>query len=254
MLFVLIILLSLLGSVGSVILASLFLWFPDKIRQVFIPSLVSYATGTLLGASFLGLLPQALNLISVSSALNTVLAGIVLFFILEKLALWRHGDDQDGEVHSQAGLLLLIGDGFHNFVDGAVIAGAILTSIPLGVATSLAVIAHEIPQEVGDFAILLNSGYSQQRAFLYNILSSLCTLPGALLTYYFFPGVEQGIPYIMALSASSFIYIAIADLIPNLHQYRSFQSSVNQLALLLGGIGTIAWFFLTQEWIASLYS
>jgi zinc and cadmium transporter len=166
--------------------------------------------------------------------------------------LWRHCHDRDCEVHSRAGLLLLIGDGFHNFVDGAVIASALLTSIPLGVATSLAVIAHEIPQEVGDFAILLHSGYSQQRAFLYNTLSSLCTLPGALLTYGFFQGVEQAIPYVMALSASSFIYIAIADLVPTLHHYASLKSSANQLALLLGGIGTIAWFLLTHKLIGTL--
>ena len=252
MLFGLIIGLSLLGSVGSVALAALLLLFPDQMRQDFIPNLISYATGTLLGAAFLGLLPQASNLISVASALNTVLLGVVLFFILEKLALWRHCHDRDCEVHSQAGLLLLIGDGFHNFVDGAVIASTLLTSIPLGVAASLAVIAHEIPQEVGDFAILLHSGYSQKRAFLYNTLSSLCTLPGALLTYGFFQGVEQALPYIMALSASSFIYIAIADLVPTLHHYASLKSSINQLTLLLAGIGTIAWFLLTHKLIGAL--
>lgn len=156
---------SLLGSVGSVTLAGLFLLFPQSTRSVLVPSLISYATGTLLGASFLGILPRVLNSISASVALNAVLLGIILFFVLEKLALWRHCHNSGCEVHSQAGFLLLIGDAFHNFVDGAAIASTFVISIPLGVVTSIAVIAHEIPQEVGDFAILLQSGYSKTKAF-----------------------------------------------------------------------------------------
>jgi zinc and cadmium transporter len=245
---------SVLGSVGSVALAGLFLLFPQSTRSLLVPSLLSYATGTLLGASFLGILPRVLNSISASLALNAVLVGIVLFFVLEKLALWRHCHNSGCEVHSQAGFLILIGDAFHNFVDGAAIASTFVTSIPLGVVTSIAIIAHEIPQEVGDFAILLQSGYSKREAFSYNTLSGLCTLPGALLTYWFITEVEPVIPYIMALSAASFIYIAIADLVPSLHRYVELKSSINQLVCLLAGIGTIALVRLSHKGLAAFLS
>ncbi|MFC2037398.1 ZIP family metal transporter [Chloroflexota bacterium] len=169
---------SLMGSVGAIALAGSFLLFPGKTRRLLIPCLISYAAGTLLGAAFLGLIPHALSRIPVSSALGTVLIGIVLFFILEKLVVWRHCHDQQCEVHGMAGPLLLIGDAFHNFADGVIIAATFVASVPLGIATSLSVIAHEIPQEVGDLAILLESGYSKKRALVYNALSSLSTLPG----------------------------------------------------------------------------
>jgi zinc and cadmium transporter len=163
------------------------------------------------------------------------------------------------QVHSQAGFLLLIGDAFHKFVDGAAIASTFITSVPLGIATSIAIIAHEIPQEVGDFAILLQSGYSKREAFSYNTLSSVSTLPGALLTYWFVAEVEPVIPYIIALSAASFIYIAhreadpcgIADLVPSLHRYVKPNSSINQLIFLLAGIATIALVHLSHAKITS---
>jgi zinc and cadmium transporter len=204
--------------------------------------LISYATGTLLGAAFLGLIPHSLQHIPAPPILSTVLIGIVLFFVLEKLVVWRHCHNQQCEVHSTAGPLLLLGDAFHNFVDGVIIAAAFFASIPLGIATSLSVIAHEIPQEVGDLAILLESGYSRERAILYNMLSSLSTLPGALLAYLTLQEIERITPYIMALSAASFIYIAIADLVPSLHRHTGLGSSLRQLALMLAGIGTIALF------------
>lgn len=137
----------------------MFLFFPEHVRKAIIPSLVSFATGTLLGSAFLGMIPAGLNQAPAGPILATVLLGIVLFFALEKLVLWRHCHNSECEVHGRAGPLILIGDAFHNFVDGVVIASAFLTSIPLGVMTSLAVIDHEIPQEVGDFAILLDSNY-----------------------------------------------------------------------------------------------
>lgn len=185
-----------------------------------------------------------MNHVPASSALPTVLIGVVLFFILEKLVLWRHCHEEYCEVHRTSGPLILIGDALHNFVDGVIIAATFLTSIPLGIATSMAVISHEIPQEVGDFAILLESGYSRVRAFLYNIISSLGALLGALLAYLFFIELHKAIPYIMALSAASFIYIAIADLIPSLHRYTGLKYSIPQLALMLAGIGTITLFHL----------
>ena len=172
--------------------------------------------------------------------LITVLVGIVIFFILEKLVLWRHCHEADCEVHSRAAPLLLIGDAFHNFVDGVVIAAAFLTSIPLGVTTAVAVIAHEVPQEVGDFAILLESGYSRMKALVLNTLSAATTLPGAIVAYYWLADTHTLVPYVLAISAASFIYIATADLVPHLHRRVSMPDSLRQVILLLLGIGTIA--------------
>ncbi len=233
---------SILGSIGAIALAALFLVFPKEIRKVLIPCLVSYAAGTLLGAAFLGMIPAGLKQAAAITITATVLAGMVLFFVLEKLVLWRHCHDSQCEVHGRAGPLLLVGDAFHNFVDGVVIAAAFLTSIPLGIATSLAVIAHEIPQEVGDFAILLDNGYSRVKALTLNSLSAAATLPGAVLSYFWLGDMRNAVPYILALSAASFIYIAAADLIPGLHRQVTPAASLRQLALLLAGIGTIAVF------------
>jgi zinc and cadmium transporter len=233
---------SLLGSVGAVAGAALLLFFPEGIRRSLVPGLVSYATGTLLGAAFLGMIPAGLKQAPAFPVMATVLVGMVLFFVLEKLVLWRHCHESECEVHGRAGPLILIGDAFHNFVDGVVIAAAFLTSIPLGVAASLAVIAHEIPQEVGDFAILLDNGYGRKKAIVLNGLSAATTLPGAVLAYFWLGDTRAAVPYILALSAASFIYIAAADLIPGLHKQVNAAASSRQFALLLAGIGTIAMF------------
>jgi zinc and cadmium transporter len=233
---------SILGSLVATALGALLLLFPGGIRKVLVPCLVSYATGTLLGAAFLGMIPAGLKEAPAVAVTGTVLAGMVLFFMLEKLVLWRHCHEDDCEVHGRAAPLILIGDAFHNFVDGVVIAAAFLTSIPLGIAAALAVIAHEIPQEVGDFAILLDNGYGRMKAFLLNGLSASATLPGALMAYFWLGETRQAVPYILALSAASFIYIATADLIPGLHRQVTPAASLRQLALLLAGIGTIAAF------------
>ncbi len=179
-----------------------------------VPCLVSYATGTLLGAAFLGMIPAGLELAPVLAVTGTVLAGMVLFFVLEKLVLWRHCHEAHCEAHGRAAPLILIGDAFHNFVDGVVIAAAFLTSIPLGVAASLAVVAHEIPQEVGDFAILLDNGYGRTKATILNTLSAATTLPGAVLAYFWLGETRAAVPYILAISAASFIYIATAVIDP----------------------------------------
>lgn len=238
---------STLGSVGAIACAALFLFFPERIRKVLVPCLISYATGTLLGAAFLGMIPAGLKQAPAITVTATVLAGMVLFFVLEKLVLWRHCHDSECEVHGRAAPLILIGDAFHNFVDGVVIAAAFLTSIPLGITTALAVIAHEVPQEVGDFAILLDSGYSCKKALVLNGLSSITTLPGALIAYFWLAGSREAVPYILAISAASFIYIATADLIPALHRQVALAVSLRQLVLILAGIGTIAFFILEAK-------
>ena len=233
---------SILGSIGAVAGAAVLLFFPEGVRKRLVPWLISYATGTLLGAAFLGMIPAGINQAPAVEFTATVLAGMVLFFVLEKLVLWRHCHDSECEIHGRAGPLILIGDAFHNFVDGVVIAAAFLTSIPLGIAAAWAVIAHEVPQEIGDFAILLDNGYGRMKAFILNTLSAAATLPGAIIAYFWLGETREAVPYILALSAASFIYIAAADLIPGLHRQVTFASSLGQLALLLAGIATIALF------------
>jgi zinc and cadmium transporter len=230
---------SLLGSVGAVLGAALVLLLPEKQRKLLVANLISYATGTLLGAVFLGLIPEALEKSSSPGILTWLLGGILFFFILEKLILWRHCHLPDCDVHASAGPLILIGDAFHNFVDGVMIAGAFLLSLPLGIATGLAVISHEIPQELGDFAILLESGYSRGQALLYNTISALATLPGAFLAYYFLAHLMGAVPYILLVGAASFLYIALVDLTPYLHRRFGLADSLLQIGLILAGIGTI---------------
>ncbi len=241
-----IMLFSVLGSVGAIAGAALLLFFQEGTRKILLPCLLSYAIGTLLGAAFLGMIPNALEQNTALAISGTVLAGIVIFFVLEKIIIWRHCHEVECEAHGSAGPLILIGDAFHNFVDGFVIAAAFLTSVPLGIAASLAVIAHEIPQEVGDFAILLENGYSKTRALALNTLSSLATLPGAVIAYFFLGATREAVPFILALSAASFIYIAVADLVPGLHRQTGLKSAIRQIVLVLAGIGTIAIFRLAH--------
>ncbi|MEW6363490.1 MAG: ZIP family metal transporter [Acidobacteriota bacterium] len=237
-----IILFSALGSVGSVLIAGAVLLFKDGKSQWLVPNVVSYATGTLLGAAFIGMIPYALERLSGPATLRTVLFGILLFFVLEELVVWRHCHDPHCDVHSSAGALVLVGDAFHNFVDGIAITMAFVTSTDLGIATPIAVIAHEIPQEVGDFMILVDSGYRRASAMLYNSLSSSFTLVGAVLAYLATRSILAVAPYVLALSAASFIYIALADLIPGRRGKKRPAESILQFALMLAGIATI-WAF-----------
>lgn len=231
---------SILGSIGAVLGASLILFLPEQYRWKFISVFVSYATGTLLGSALLGMIPKAMKLSTSPLSISaTILAGIMLFFLLEKLVIWRHCHEETCDVHTRAGPLILFGDAFHNFVDGTVIAAAFLTDIRLGIATAISVIAHEIPQEIGDFSILLQSGYTKSKAFLYNILSSFMTMPGAFIAYVSLNAIQTAVPYILALSSASFIYIALADLIPGLHRNVGLLSSVTQIVSIACGIFTI---------------
>ncbi|TDY01524.1 ZIP family metal transporter [Thiohalophilus thiocyanatoxydans] len=249
-LFTWILLFSLLGGVLSVLAAALFLLIPGFTRERLLPHFVSFAIGALLGAAFLALLPHALGGTDDFHLLGmTVLLGLLGFFLLEKMVLWRHCHHEVCEAHTPephahdnhnaAGTLILIGDGVHNFVDGVLIAAAFMTDIHLGIVTALAVAAHEIPQEVGDFAVLLQSGFSRRKAFVFNVLASLTTLIGAGLAYYSLADMQQALPFVLAIAASSFIYIAVADLIPGLHKRVEFSQTVQQIILILLGVAVI---------------
>ena len=234
--------LSLLGGLGGLLVASGVLLIRDPLRSKLVPWLVSYAVGALLGISMMGLLPESLNALPASRVFATLLGGIMLFFILEKLVLWRHCHTHDCEVHESTVASVMIGDTFHNFVDGAVIAAAVLTSVPLGVSTAVAVAAHEIPQEIGDFAILLHAGYSREKALLLNVLSALASAAGAVAAFLAFDIVPRTLPYFLVLAASSFLYVAMADLIPGLHRGRTDASSLRQILLIALGIATMVLF------------
>jgi zinc and cadmium transporter len=230
--------LSLLGGLGGLLVASGILLIDDARRAQLVPWLVSYAVGALLGVSMLAILPEALEHLPASQVLATLLGGILIFFVLEKLVLWRHCHTHDCEVHDGSVFPVVVGDAFHNFIDGAVIAAAVMTSVPLGISTALAVAAHEIPQEVGDFAILLHAGYSRQRALLLNVTSGLASAVGALVALAAFQVVPIILPYCLALAAASFLYVAMADLIPGLHRGRTDANSMRQIVLIAVGVAT----------------
>lgn len=246
---------SLLGGVLSVVAAAAFAF---TARAAWVPHLISYAIGALLGAAFLEVLPNAVIASGDATGTGTViLFGILVFFLLEKLVIWRHchfedceGHEQVNEAHDHAhgighdhgrsGLLIVIGDTFHNFVDGVLIASAFMVDIRLGAVTALAIIAHEIPQEVGDFLILIHSGYSRSKAFMYNLLSSLATVVGGLLAYFALSHAEQVVPVMLGLAAASMIYVAVADLIPGLHKRTELKATVQQIVLIGLGVASIA--------------
>ncbi len=211
--------------------------------------LISYAIGALLGAAFLEILPHAFETADPHEMAATVLGGILAFFVLEKLVLWRHCHHDHCEAHDahapahdhgRSGLLILVGDTFHNFVDGILIAAAFIEDTNLGIVTALAIIAHEIPQEVGDYLILLHSGYSRFKALVFNLLSSLATLAGAMLAYFALSEMTVWIPSLLALAAASMIYVAVADLIPGLHKRTALKETLQQVSLIGLGVLTIA--------------
>lgn len=271
---------SFAGGLLSVSLAAV---FALNLRTAWIPMLVSYAIGAMLGAVFLEILPHAFEkTVSVESISATLLFGLLLFFVLEKLVIWRHCHGDHCEAHAihteadcpdravkdggarfkpvtahgpsivqrhahahhhhdggRSGMMIMIGDTFHNFVDGVLIAAAFLLDIKLGMVTALAIISHEIPQEVGDFLILLHSGYSKKQAFVFNLVSSLATLVGGLIAYFALQYVMGWIPYILGLAAASMIYVAVADLIPSLHKRTELKATLGQVLLISLGVVTI---------------
>lgn len=299
-----------LGGVLSALAASVFLVAPAPLRARALPHLVSFATGALLSAALLGLLPHAIEAASLANTHRiglTVLVGLLVFFVLEKLVLWRHchqdlceghfphapvpvgghaqdashghwhppasaaksasgghachaGDGfaaaqpwlntrsqvadadarawHDGRARASA-MLILLGDGFHNVLDGVLIAAAFMTDVHLGVVTALAVFTHEIPQEVGDLAVLLDSGMSRLKAMMLNLVTSLTSILGGLIAYFALGPVTWVLPYAVAIAASSFLYIAVADLIPGLHRRVDPGSGIRQFVFILLGVAAI---------------
>ena len=257
---------SFAGGALSVAIAA---GFSMPARTQWVSMLVSYAIGALLGAAFLEVLPHAIEGSgNIELTCGIVLGGILLFFVLEKLVLWRHCHHEHCEEHalpappaigkyqpvrampnysrsqpaverhSRSGMLIVIGDSVHNFVDGILIAAAFMQDVQLGIVTAMAIIAHEIPQEVGDFMILLHSGYSKLRAFMLNLLSSFATLAGGLVAYFGLLAAQEWVPMLLAVAASSMIYIAVADLIPGLHKRTELRSTLAQVVLI--GIGIVS--------------
>jgi len=224
-----------------------------------ISPLVSFAVGALLGAVFLELLPHALEHGNTERVMATMLGGLLLFFLLEKLVLWRHSHGEAEELgdagaelghhhdHGRSGLMILIGNSVHNFCDGVVIAASFLTDFALGTATALAIVAHAIPQQVGDFAVLMHSGYSKRRAFVYNLTTGAATLAGGLAGYSALASMQHILPTVLALAAASLLYVAVADLIPSLHRHPAPAQTVLQLALIGVGIAIIAIVHLALE-------
>jgi zinc and cadmium transporter len=251
-LLVLIIIFTAVGGVLSVLAAGIFLLLPEGKRNKILPHGISFAIGALLSVAFWGLIPHAFEEVrpdQFQALSGTILAGILGFFILEKLLIWRHChsgsceahvDDHSDHGQKSAGTLIIVGDSIHNFVDGVLIAAAFLTDVKLGIVTSLAVAAHEIPQEVGDFAILLQSGYSKSKALFFNVLASFTTVIGGVLAYYYLEDLHDILPFFLALASSSFIYIAVADLIPSLHKKTDIKTSLHQIILIMIGVLVIS--------------
>ena len=234
--------LSLLGSCGGLLVASSFFLFSASVRTRLVPWLVSYAVGALLGVALLALLPEALAELSPQAVFGTLLAGILIFFVLEKLVLLRHCHTDECKVHGATAPLVFVGDAFHNFLDGAIICTAVLTSVPLGINTAIAVAAHEIPQEVGDVAVLLAAGYSRGQALLLNIVTGVSGILGAIVAFTAVEVVPGIRPYVLAISSASLLYIAMSDLIPDLHRGTIDASALRQVILIAAGIGTIVVF------------
>lgn len=237
---------TLLGSVLSLLIAGGFLFLSEARRKALTPSLVAFATGTLLAGALLGLIPEALHHMhehggSEENVFLIVLLGIIGFFLLEKLLFVHHCHQDDCVSHQKTpAQMIIVGDALHNFIDGVVIAASFLISIPVGIAATISIAAHEIPQELGDFGIFLHSGYSRKKAFLYNLLSGLTALLGALVGYFALETAEGILAPVMALAAASFLYIALADLGPTLHRQTRLKTVLQSIALMILGVVVIA--------------
>ena len=243
-----------LGGLISVLLAAA---LSAPLLGLIVRHLVSLSTGVLLGTALLHVLPEAFGSGEPPQALFlTLLGGLLFFFLLEKAELYRHGHHHEHDHHDhhhgfdaeqagRGGWSVLVGDSIHNFCDGVLIAAAFLADPNLGIVTALAIIAHEIPQEVGDYIVLINAGFSRMRALAYNALSGLAAVVGGVLGYFLIGPWQEYLPYMMVVAASSFVYVAVADLIPQLQKRLSGRDTIMQIVwmgaglLLIGGIVSI---------------
>lgn len=208
--------------------------FLNKILILF----VSFSVGALLGDSFIHLLPEAYETLSSVQAAVFLLLGILIFFILEKYIHWTHCHEQTSKTHPHTfAYINLVGDGLHNFIDGMIIASSFLVSIPLGIATSLAVILHEIPQEIGDFGILIYSGIKPKKAMFYNFVSSLFAFIGAFIVFFIGNLISSFSKILIPITAGGFLYLALSDLTPELHKHTEIKHSLMQIISILLGIG-----------------
>jgi zinc and cadmium transporter len=256
------------GGIASAAFAVVFLWVPPERSARILPHFVSFATGALLGAALLALLPEAIEGAGTSGSHRiglVVLLGLGVFFVTEKLVLWwhvhthedaaasasacpQHADDphehHDPARHTHhreraSGVLVLVGDSLHNMLDGVLIAAAFLTNVPLGLVTTLAVAAHEIPHRVGDFAILVQAGFSHRRALLLNLATGIASVVGAIAAWFGLGRAAGVLPYALAFAAAGFLYIAVAGLIPGLHRRVDPRTSVAQVLLITLGVATV---------------
>jgi zinc and cadmium transporter len=236
-----ILLFTTLGSVVSLIGGIILLIKKDWAVKLSEP-LAAFAAGTLLGTAFLDLLPEAIEAAeggstSAHGIFLWALVGVLIFFLLERFIHWfHHHHEHLGEVKKPTGTLILLGDSIHNFIDGVAIAITFMINPALGVITTLAVGAHEIPQEIGDFGILLKAGYSRKKVLWYNIFSACAALVGALLTYLIGPSIEGALPALLAVTAGFFIYIALSDLVPEIHAWGTRKLAIIESALLIAGV------------------
>ncbi len=244
-----ILLVTALAGTASVLIAAS---FSLSLLSKMVHGMVSVSVGILLATAFLHSLPEAFKMPEVSPQLlfATLLAGLLGFFLLEKIALLRHNHHHEGDGHGhhhghdaevagRSGWMILVGDGLHNFVDGVLIAAAFMADYQVGIFTAIAIIAHEIPQEIGDFIVLLNAGFSRTRALFYNLICGLSAVLGGVLAYFFLEKAQGAMPYLLVIASSSFIYIAVSDLIPQMHRRPHWAESLRQTILIACGVGFV---------------
>jgi zinc and cadmium transporter len=229
-----------LAGAASVLVAAT---FSVALLAKMVNNMVSLSVGILLATALLHSLPEAFSMEGTSPQLlfATLLAGLLGFFLLEKIALLRHHHHHghDAENAGRSGWMILVGDGIHNFVDGILIAAAFMADYQVGIFTAIAIIAHEIPQEIGDFIVLLNAGFSKARALLYNLICGLAAVLGGVLAYFFLEKAHAAMPYLLVIASSSFIYIAVSDLIPQMHRRPHWVESLRQTVLIACGVGFV---------------
>lgn len=233
---------TLLAIVGSTLMiascvffGAFFLFFKRETLNQIVVFLVALSAGALMGGAFLHLLPEAVEMIPADTAFKTFLIAFVSFFLIEKLLHWRHCHKGNCTIHS-FGYMNLIGDGIHNFIDGLVIASTFMVDIQLGITTTLAVAIHEIPQEIGDYGVLVHSGFKKTTALLLNFLIALIVVVGGIVGYFFFSHVDTILPYLLPFAAGGFVYISASDLMPEMKKETNLKKSAFSLTIFILGI------------------